>query len=201
MLCISHCGLSVIAFLNNSWFLSGLPMQFLMSACILVVVLSAMEMAFLIRLALLIWTSVAPVFPSWWPWKERALSTHSTDGCPSSMSQKSVSIVFCICLLSNVSKVWCSLGVVSLPSVLPHLYFHTLPRSPHHNIKVMSVGSLQEKADSAIVWRGPRKTALIKRFVKDTFWGRLDYLIFDILPICLILGLPPVSIISRPSPN
>ena len=45
----------------------------------------------------------------------------------------------------------------------------------------MSVGSLMQEADSAVVWRGPRKTALIKRFVKDTFWGRLDYLIFDIL--------------------
>ena len=44
----------------------------------------------------------------------------------------------------------------------------------------MSVENLLETRDSAVVWRGPRKTALIKRFVKDTFWGRLDYLIFDI---------------------
>lgn len=96
-------------------------------------------------------------------------------------------------------KVWHSLGVVSLPSILSHLYSHILPRSPHHDIKVMSVGSLQEKADSAIVWRGPRKTALIKRFVKDTFWGRLDYLIFDILPNCLIPRPPPVSLIQTVS--
>ena len=44
----------------------------------------------------------------------------------------------------------------------------------------MSVANLLEERDSAVVWRGPRKTAIIKRFVKDTFWGRLDYLIFDI---------------------
>ena len=37
-----------------------------------------------------------------------------------------------------------------------------------------------QEADSPVVWRGPRKTALIKRFIKDTFWGRLDYIIFDI---------------------
>ena len=61
------------------------------------------------------------------------------------------------------------------------------PRSPHHDIKVMSVGSLQEEADGAIIWRGPRKTALIKRFLKDTFWGRLDYLIFDISLLTIIL--------------
>lgn len=54
-------------------------------------------------------------------------------------------------------------------------------RSPHGGVKVVSVGSLLQEADSAVVWRGPRKTALIKRFLKDTFWGRLDYLIFDIL--------------------
>lgn len=70
-----------------------------------------------------------------------------------------------------------------LKEILPthtHTQICPSPRSPHQDIKVMSVGSLQEEADGAIVWRGPRKTALIKRFLKDTFWGRLDYLIFDI---------------------
>jgi Mrp family chromosome partitioning ATPase len=32
------------------------------------------------------------------------------------------------------------------------------------------------------VWRGPRKTNLIKRFLKDTYWGRLDFLIIDTPP-------------------
>nr|QZX63196.1 cytosolic Fe-S cluster assembly factor NUBP2-like protein [Halisarca dujardinii] len=54
--------------------------------------------------------------------------------------------------------------------------------SPQNGIKVMSVGLLTEQKDSAVVWRGPRKTNLIKQFVKDTFWGRLDYLIFDTPP-------------------
>ena len=39
------------------------------------------------------------------------------------------------------------------------------------------VGRVQSQA---VVWRGPRKTALIKRFLKETFWGRMDYLIFGI---------------------
>ena len=52
--------------------------------------------------------------------------------------------------------------------------------SPDGGVKVMSVENLLETRDSAVVWRGPRKTAMIKRFLKDTFWGRLDYLIFDI---------------------
>ena len=67
-------------------------------------------------------------------------------------------------------------------------------RSPHYEVKVMSVGSLLEKGeaeervgvrrgDQAVVWRGPRKTELIKRFMKETFWGRMDYLVFDILSL------------------
>ena len=64
--------------------------------------------------------------------------------------------------------------IILFPNVNPH-------RSPHYDIKVMSVGSLLEESGSqAVVWRGPRKTALIKRFMKDTFWGRLDYIIFGI---------------------
>jgi len=64
-------------------------------------------------------------------------------------------------------------------------------RSPHYDVSVMSVASLlgggSEGAglrgptagrDQAVVWRGPRKTGLIKRFLKDTFWGRMEYLIF-----------------------
>lgn len=54
--------------------------------------------------------------------------------------------------------------------------------SPHGAVKVMSVGLLSEQKDNAVIWRGPRKTNLIKQFVKDTFWGRLDYLLFDTPP-------------------
>lgn len=73
-------------------------------------------------------------------------------------------------------------------------------KSPHSNVKVMSVASLLQDNDSAVIWRGPRKTALIKRFLKDTFWGRLDFLIFDTPPgtsdehLSVIRALKNVSI-------
>ncbi|KAI6646491.1 Cytosolic Fe-S cluster assembly factor NUBP2-like [Oopsacas minuta] len=54
--------------------------------------------------------------------------------------------------------------------------------SPYFGIKVVSSQSLLESSDSAVVWRGPRKTNLVKTFVKDVFWGRLDYLLFDLPP-------------------
>ncbi|XP_068918740.1 cytosolic Fe-S cluster assembly factor NUBP2 isoform X3 [Petaurus breviceps papuanus] len=49
-------------------------------------------------------------------------------------------------------------------------------------ISLMSVGFLLEKPDEAVVWRGPKKNALIKQFVSDVAWGDLDYLIVDTPP-------------------
>ena len=54
--------------------------------------------------------------------------------------------------------------------------------SPYYGIRVVSSQCLLESSDSAVVWRGPRKTNLVKSFVKDVFWGRLDYLLFDLPP-------------------
>ncbi|KAK7067197.1 hypothetical protein SK128_003606 [Halocaridina rubra] len=54
--------------------------------------------------------------------------------------------------------------------------------SPHSNIKALSVGSFLASDCQAVVWRGPRKTALIRRMIKDTLWGRLDDLIIDTPP-------------------
>ena len=54
--------------------------------------------------------------------------------------------------------------------------------SPYFGIKVVSSQSILQSSDSAVAWRGPRKTNLVKSFVKDVFWGRLDYLLFDLPP-------------------
>ncbi|XP_064400343.1 cytosolic Fe-S cluster assembly factor Nubp2 homolog 2-like isoform X2 [Halichondria panicea] len=67
-------------------------------------------------------------------------------------------------------------------AVVNSQYGWTPLRSPHSEVKVMSVGCLLGESDSPVVWRGPRKSSLIKQFLKDTFWGRLDYLIFDTPP-------------------
>nr|XP_022330819.1 cytosolic Fe-S cluster assembly factor NBP35-like isoform X1 [Crassostrea virginica] len=54
--------------------------------------------------------------------------------------------------------------------------------SPNGDIKVMSVASLLDSDKTSVIFRGPRKTGLIKRFLKDTFWGKLDFLICDTPP-------------------
>ncbi|XP_008068506.1 cytosolic Fe-S cluster assembly factor NUBP2 isoform X3 [Carlito syrichta] len=50
------------------------------------------------------------------------------------------------------------------------------------SVSLMSVGFLLEKPDEAVVWRGPKKNALIKQFVSDVAWGELDYLVVDTPP-------------------
>jgi Mrp family chromosome partitioning ATPase len=52
----------------------------------------------------------------------------------------------------------------------------------NEHISVMSVGFLLPDPDSAVIWRGPKKHALIKQFLTDVNWGQLDYLVVDTPP-------------------
>ncbi|CAI5703583.1 hypothetical protein KXD40_008796 [Peronospora effusa] len=50
------------------------------------------------------------------------------------------------------------------------------------NLGVMSIGFMLPHADDAIIWRGPKKSGIIKQFLVDVQWGDLDYLIIDTPP-------------------
>ncbi|KAK2962645.1 putative Cytosolic Fe-S cluster assembly factor nubp1-A [Blattamonas nauphoetae] len=52
----------------------------------------------------------------------------------------------------------------------------------NENLSVMSIGFLLSQKDDAVIWRGPRKNALIKQFLTDVNWSDLDYLIVDTPP-------------------
>ena len=75
-------------------------------------------------------------------------------------------------------------------------------------LKVMSVGFLLgSDKNNAVIWRGPLKYSLIKQFLKDVNWGKLDYLIIDSPPgtgdeplsICqLIENLDGAIIVTTP---
>lgn len=49
-------------------------------------------------------------------------------------------------------------------------------------LSCMSIGFLLKNQDDAVVWRGPKKNAMIKQFIEDVAWGGLDYLIIDTPP-------------------
>lgn len=53
---------------------------------------------------------------------------------------------------------------------------------PNENIAVMSVGFMLPEEDNAVIWRGPKKHALIKQFLADVNWGPLEYLVVDTPP-------------------
>lgn len=46
----------------------------------------------------------------------------------------------------------------------------------------MSVGFLLKRKEDSVVWRGPKKNAMIRQFLSDVRWGDLDYLVIDTPP-------------------
>lgn len=51
----------------------------------------------------------------------------------------------------------------------------------YQQIPVMSMGFLVDP-DQAVIWRGPMLHGSITQFLRDTYWGPLDYLIIDMPP-------------------
>lgn len=46
----------------------------------------------------------------------------------------------------------------------------------------MSIGFLLKNRNDSVVWRGPKKTGIIKQFLTEVVWKELDYLIIDTPP-------------------
>jgi len=68
-----------------------------------------------------------------------------------------------------------------------------LPVEMTENLKVISIGFLLRGSDDAVIWRGPMKYQMIKRFLKDVRWGNLDFLIVDSPPGT---GDEPLSVVQ-----
>ncbi|QLG73761.1 hypothetical protein HG535_0F02720 [Zygotorulaspora mrakii] len=50
------------------------------------------------------------------------------------------------------------------------------------SLSVISLGFLLDNRGNSVVWRGPKKAAMIKQFISDVCWGELDYLLIDTPP-------------------
>ena len=50
------------------------------------------------------------------------------------------------------------------------------------SICCMSLGFLLRDRGDSVVWRGPKKTAMVRQFMTDVVWGELDYLLIDTPP-------------------
>lgn len=50
------------------------------------------------------------------------------------------------------------------------------------SLHAMSLGFLLPRRGDAVVWRGPKKTAMIRQFIRDVLWDETDYLLIDTPP-------------------
>lgn len=57
-----------------------------------------------------------------------------------------------------------------------------IPAAWNENLSVISMDTLLEDRDQAILWRGPKKSSAIRQFLADVKWGNLDYLLIDSPP-------------------
>lgn len=61
-----------------------------------------------------------------------------------------------------------------------------VPVQVYGNVSLMLLGFLLKSRDNSVVWRGPKKTAMVKQFLSDVVWGSaeapLDYLLVDTPP-------------------
>jgi Mrp family chromosome partitioning ATPase len=56
------------------------------------------------------------------------------------------------------------------------------PIYKYDNLAIMSIGFLLNNKNQPVIWRGPRKNGLIKQFLTEVIWDKLDYLIIDTPP-------------------
>ncbi len=56
------------------------------------------------------------------------------------------------------------------------------PKRYNDNLSVVSMDSLLQDQDQAVLWRGPMKHSAIRQFIADVNWGELDFLVIDSPP-------------------
>jgi Mrp family chromosome partitioning ATPase len=50
------------------------------------------------------------------------------------------------------------------------------------SLSCMSLGFILASRSDAVIWRGPKKTAMVRQFLTDVLWPSLDYLLIDTPP-------------------
>ncbi|KAI0024487.1 P-loop containing nucleoside triphosphate hydrolase protein [Xylariomycetidae sp. FL0641] len=65
---------------------------------------------------------------------------------------------------------------------LPVTVHSANPEAGIGELRCMSLGFLLRGRGDAVVWRGPKKTAMVRQFLSDVLWGETDYLLIDTPP-------------------
>ncbi|OGP49107.1 MAG: hypothetical protein A2Y79_01590 [Deltaproteobacteria bacterium RBG_13_43_22] len=56
------------------------------------------------------------------------------------------------------------------------------PLTYNENLRAVSMASILDDQETAVIWRGPRKGGAIRQLLGDVFWGPLDFLVIDAPP-------------------
>ncbi|KAH8890076.1 P-loop containing nucleoside triphosphate hydrolase protein [Thozetella sp. PMI_491] len=65
---------------------------------------------------------------------------------------------------------------------LPIVVHEADPEKGIGELRVMSLGFLLPRRGDAVVWRGPKKTAMVRQFLSDVYWGETEFLLIDTPP-------------------
>jgi ATPases involved in chromosome partitioning len=65
---------------------------------------------------------------------------------------------------------------------LPVVVHEANPSTGIGSLRVMSLGFLLPRRGDAVIWRGPKKTAMVRQFMSDVLWDELDFLLVDTPP-------------------
>jgi len=68
-------------------------------------------------------------------------------------------------------------------------------------IVIMSIAYISSVRDNPVIWRGPRKTNMVMQFLRDTYWGQLDYLLIDTPPGTSDEHLSVVAALKNANPD
>ncbi|MBW2051275.1 MAG: Mrp/NBP35 family ATP-binding protein [Deltaproteobacteria bacterium] len=72
------------------------------------------------------------------------------------------------------------LGLSSQMEIAPDR--RIVPQTWSENLSVISIDSMLQDRDDAVIWRGPKKLNAIRQFISDVSWVPMDFLIIDSPP-------------------
>jgi ATP-binding protein involved in chromosome partitioning len=95
------------------------------------------------------------------------------------------------------------LGVDARPAVTPEKRIRPLER---HGVALVSMGFFLDE-QSPVIWRGPIVMGIVRQFLRDVDWGRLDVLVVDLppgtgdAPLTLVQQVPVTGAIVVTTPQ
>jgi Mrp family chromosome partitioning ATPase len=77
---------------------------------------------------------------------------------------------------------WIPVDVHSKQTLPAHRTQKTADGQEIGALSCMSLGFILANRSDAVIWRGPKKTAMVRQFLTDVLWPQLDYLLIDTPP-------------------